>query len=153
MSRISIFFLLVIAPLLALALAALGVLTVKTNLMGWFLICVGIIYSVGLLVVYFIRKKKYWIAPPADKTNHEETGDRSFWFVNLGMIASFYLPPLEFLYFGFPLSQNQWIQVLGLVIVMAGVILIYLGTPNTWYFLFGAYFHCGRAEVSPKRTL
>lgn len=123
MNHFVIIFLLVITPILAIALAVLGVMTVQTNLIGWFLIFVGILYPLGLIVVYFIRKRKFWVAPPADKTKNEETGDRSFWLVSLGMIASFYFPPLEFLYFGIPSLRNQWVQILGLIILMSGVTL------------------------------
>lgn len=73
--------------------------------------------------MYVVRKRKFWIAPPAQITRNEETGDRSFWFVNLGMIASFFLPPLEYLFFGFKLLRTQWVQTVGIVFIICGVVL------------------------------
>ena len=60
MSRIAIFFLLVIAPLLAMLLALLGVETVFTNPLGGFLLLVGLAYLVGIVIVYWIRKERFW---------------------------------------------------------------------------------------------
>ena len=60
MSRIAVFFLLVITPILAMLLALLGVETLPTNPLGWFLLLVGVIYSAGVIIVYSIRKERFW---------------------------------------------------------------------------------------------
>jgi len=52
MSRIAIFFLVVFALGLAYVIGMLGWLTVKTNLLGWFLLLVGAAYLVGVVIVY-----------------------------------------------------------------------------------------------------
>ena len=123
MTRISVFFLLVIGPVMAICLAILGVMTVQTNLLGYFLIFLGILYPLGLFIIIVKQKRKYWIAPPAEIIKKEESGDRSFWAISFGMIAAFYLPPLEFLNFGFKFEHARWVQVLGFCILLLGALL------------------------------
>jgi hypothetical protein len=99
MSRTAIFFLLVVAPLLAMLLALLGVETIPTNPLGWFLFLVGVMYSAGVIIVYFVRKERFWEPDVERITKREERSDRSFWFIALGMSAAFYLSPVEYLIF------------------------------------------------------
>jgi len=46
-SHYAVFFLLVISPMLAMLLALLGIETIPTNPLGWFLLLVGVINSAG----------------------------------------------------------------------------------------------------------
>ena len=123
MSRLAVFFLLVISPLLAMLLALLGVETIPTNPLGWFLLVVGVIYSAGVIIVYSIRKERFWEPAVDGVTTQEEHGDRSFWFIALGMIAAFYASPVEYLYFPAILPRNAWMSTLGVELVILGVAL------------------------------
>ena len=123
MSRLAVFFLLVISPLLAMLLALLGVETIPTNPLGWFLLLVGVIYSAGVIIVYSIRKERFWEPAVDGVTTQEEHGDRSFWFIALGMIAAFYASPVEYLYFPAILPRNAWMSTLGVELVILGVAL------------------------------
>ncbi len=60
MSRKAVFFLMVLAPALAIWLALMGLETLRTNLMGWFLLVLGIAYPAGGLIYYFVRKGPFW---------------------------------------------------------------------------------------------
>ena len=123
MTRISVFFLLVLGPVLAVLLAILGILTFRNNLLGYFLLFLGVLYPLGLLLINLKHKNKYWISPPSEKIEKEESGDRSFWAISFGMIAAFYIPPLEFLYFGIKLTHTLWVQVVGFCILLFGAVL------------------------------
>jgi len=122
-SRIARFFLLVIAPVLAILLAVLGVETIHTNPLGWFLLLVGVAYTAGVVIVYQIRKERFWDSSVSGATTQEEHGDRSYWLITAGMLAAFYLPPIEYLYFDATLPRPQWVAFsgLGLVILGAGL--------------------------------
>lgn len=123
MSRSAIFFLLVIAPGLALVLAVLGIFSIPTNPLGWFLLLVGLGYTVGILVVYWFRREKFWASKTGGIISKEETGDRSYWFIIPGMLAAFYLPPLEFLYFAAVLPRTGWTKATGVFLILLGVVL------------------------------
>lgn len=105
-SRSAKFFLLIITPILAILLALLGVVTLSTNPLGWFLLLVGSVYNAGLISVYALRKERFWEAVSVGPVTHEERGDRSLWFISLGMVAVFYLLPLEYIYLPARLPRN-----------------------------------------------
>src|SRR5512147_827181 len=96
MSRIAIAFLLFVAPALSLVLALLGLETLNQNLLGWALLLVGITYPVGVVIVYWFRKKTFWQG--SGQTIKEELGDRSFWTILPGMLIPFFASPLEYMY-------------------------------------------------------
>jgi protein-S-isoprenylcysteine O-methyltransferase Ste14 len=129
MSRIAKFFLLVVAPIMALLLAWLGIKTLPTNPSGWFLILVGVAYTAGVVIVYAIRKKRFWESPLQGVPTHEERGDRSLWFIVVGMIAVFYLSPLEYLYLPASLPRTPWMgkNYSGHVSVKSGQTLVQSG--------------------------
>ena len=60
MSRIVVFFLVIVAPILALLLAWLGFLSIATNPIGWFLLLVGVVYSGGILIAFAVRRGRLW---------------------------------------------------------------------------------------------
>jgi protein-S-isoprenylcysteine O-methyltransferase Ste14 len=123
MSQIAKFFLLVVAPILAMLLAVLGVETLPANPLGWFLLLVGVVYTAGVVIVCAIRKERFWESPLNEAPTHEERGDRSLWFITLGILAAFYLSPMEYLYLPASLPRNPWMSFSGVGLVAVGTIL------------------------------
>jgi hypothetical protein len=97
MSRLAVFFLMILAPALALILALFGLETLWTNLLGWFLLVFGIAYMAGGLIYYFIRRQPFWQPTSRGKAVEEKKGDRSFWAILPGFLAVFFAPPFEFM--------------------------------------------------------
>jgi protein-S-isoprenylcysteine O-methyltransferase Ste14 len=120
MSRLAIFFLVVFTLGLALLLALLGFATFQTNLLGWFLLLVGLIYFFGVVIVYWIRGIQFWHSRAKGQTLKEERDEGSFWFIVLGMVAAFYLPPLEYLFVHAIFPRTFLFQVLGLFFIFLG---------------------------------
>jgi protein-S-isoprenylcysteine O-methyltransferase Ste14 len=123
MSQIAKFFLLVVAPILAMLLALLGVETLPANPLGWFLLLVGVVYTAGVVIVYTVRKDRFWESPLNGAPTNEERGDRSLWFITLGILAAFYLSPMEYLYLPASLPRNPWMSFSGVGLVAVGTIL------------------------------
>jgi protein-S-isoprenylcysteine O-methyltransferase Ste14 len=122
-NRIATFFLIVIAPILAIMLALLGVETISTNPLGGFLLLVGLAYMIGVVIVYWIRREHFWDSPIPGPTIHQEYGDRSFWLITAAMLAVFYLSPVEYLFFAAVLPRTTWMSSSGLTLVILGVML------------------------------
>ena len=91
MSNAAIFFLVVMTLGLAILLALLGLATLQSNLLGWFLLVTGLIYFFGVVIVYWIRRIRFW-RPRAtgEMVSEEQNDDRSFWLIVIGMIAAFF---------------------------------------------------------------
>lgn len=123
MSRIAIFFLVFITLGLAIFLALLGYMTIRSNLLSWFLLISGLIYFFGIIIVYWVRKVQFWQPRAKGDMVGEERNDWSFWFIVVGMIAMFYLPPIEYIFFTAILPRNLWMQVTGLFLIFFGSIL------------------------------
>lgn len=123
MSRPAIFFLLVISQILAIFLAWLGIKTLSTYFVGWFLILVGGIWVAGMGLVVFIRKKSFWDSEIDGGIVQEEQGDRSFWFIALGMIAAFFVPPIETLTLPRIIPYRIWLSISGPGLVTLGTVL------------------------------
>lgn len=123
MSQIAKLFLLVVAPILAMLLALLGVETLPANPLGWFLLLVGVVYTAGVVIVFAIRKERFWESPLNGTLTHEEHGDRSLWFITLGMLAAFYLSPTEYIYLPAGLPRNDWMSSSGVGLVAVGTVL------------------------------
>ena len=120
MSRIAIFFLVVITLGLSLLLSLLGWLTISNNVLGRFLLISGLIYFFGVIVVYWFRGIRFWRPCALGEMLKQEQSDRSFWAIVLGMIPAFYLPPVEYLYFNAMLPRTRSTQILGLFIIWLG---------------------------------
>lgn len=120
MNRLAVFFLLFITPILAILLALLGIKTLPTNPLGWFLLFVGVIYSVGMVIIYFIKKEHFWESSINETNRYEEQGDLSFWFITLGMLIVFYTSPIEYLFLSALLPRNVWMSFSGVVLVTLG---------------------------------
>jgi protein-S-isoprenylcysteine O-methyltransferase Ste14 len=124
MSHIAILFLVFVTQGAGILLAVLGLTTLASNLLGWFLLFTGSIYSIGIVVVYWIRRIRFWGPRAGGETWREEAGDRSFWFIVAGMSAAFYLPPLEYLYSASLTFRSLWMQGAGLLLIVLG---------STWF--------------------
>lgn len=123
MKRLVIKFLFFFVPLLAISLAWLGYKTVFTNLIGWFLILVGALFSIGIMIAYIIKGKTLWEAALKTKPVYQEKGDRSFWLIVVSMIFAFYLPPIDFLYIDISVSATSGWMLIGAGFVIAGSVL------------------------------
>lgn len=123
MRRAAILFLRIIAPALAIYLALLGCITLPYNPLGWFLFLMGILYATGIVIVAYIRRERFWESRFSGETIYEESGDRSFWLITLGMMAVFYLSPLEYLYIKAVLPRTVRMEVYGMVLVVLGSVL------------------------------
>ena len=146
MSRLAVFFLMILAPALALILALIGLETLRTNLLGWFLLIFGIAYLAGGLIYYFIRRQPFWQSTFGNKAVGEEKGDRSFWAILPGFLAVFFAPPLEFMYWhAFP--NPAWLQATGLIMIVVSLAL------RLWTraHIKGAY--SGHVEVQAEQKL
>jgi len=120
MNRFTITFLVVVTPILAICLAWLGLATIPTNPLGWFLLLTGIAYTAGVLISIAIRRQRFWEARDDKDILKEERGDRSFWLITLGMIAVFYLSPLEYLLIAAWLPRTVLMKFGGFGLVAAG---------------------------------
>ncbi len=123
MSRLAIFFLMVVAPALSICLALLGLETLRENVLGWFLLVTGVVYAAGIVIAVFIRREQFWEAQLKGNMAKEEHGDRSFWLIALGMIGGFFLSPVEYLYFPAFLPRPAWIQIPALLLTILGAAL------------------------------
>lgn len=120
MNRPMTLFLMIIAPMLAVCLAGLGLATLPTNPLGGFLFLTGSVYAAGTVIFALVRRPRFWEAPSGGSLVQEERGDRSFWLVALAMMAVFYLSPLEYLYGPAWLPRSTWTKSCGLGLVVAG---------------------------------
>ena len=118
MSRTATFFLLVVAPALAILLALLGVETVRANPLGWFLLLLGIAYASGVVIAYYIHRERFWESRVCGATTEEEISDRSFWLITFALMTVFYLSPLEYLYSDAILPRNTWMSSVGVLLVV-----------------------------------
>lgn len=123
MSRSAIFFLVILALGLAILLVMLGLATIPTNLLGWFLVSIGLLYFSGIIIVYWIRGIKFWSAEAGGAILGEERNDRSFWLIVFGMSAAVFISPIEYLYFPEVLPRLVWMQIAGLLVIMWGSVL------------------------------
>jgi protein-S-isoprenylcysteine O-methyltransferase Ste14 len=120
MRRPAVFFLVVMALGMAIVLAWLGWLTAESNLLGWFLLMVGFMYFFGVIFIFWIRRVQFWQAQGTGAAVGEEASDRSFWLIVAGMVAVFYVPPLEYLLLPAFLPHTDLMEVIGLLIIFSG---------------------------------
>jgi protein-S-isoprenylcysteine O-methyltransferase Ste14 len=124
MSPLAVLFLLVIAPALALYLALIGFETLSSNILGWFLLVLGIAYPAGAVIYYFIRREPFWKSTGGGKTAREEKGDRSFWLILPGFLVVFFAPPHEWMFLPAFLPRTIWMQTAGLALILIAVVLL-----------------------------
>ena len=120
MSRPATIFLLIVAPGLAILLVFLGIETLRTNILGWFLFLTGVVYTVGIVIDGFVRKEEFWNSGLNGNYLLEEGSDRSFWLITLGLLAVFYLSPLEYLYLVTFQPKTAWMESIGEGLVLLG---------------------------------
>ena len=123
MSRAAIFFLAVVTLGLAVLLAFLGWATIQSNLLGWFLLLTGLIYFFGVVIVYWIRGIQFRRPQSDGEMMKDERDDRSFWLIVIGMVAAFYLPSIEYLFFTAILPRGLRIQIVSLLLILFGSVL------------------------------
>ncbi len=123
MSRLAILFMLVVAPVLAICLALLGLETLGSNFLSWFLLVFGVAYPAGGVIYYFIRREPFWNSVDRGEVSREEKGDRSFWAILPGFLVVFLAPPLEWMYLPVVLPRTLWMQIAGLVLILAAMAL------------------------------
>jgi protein-S-isoprenylcysteine O-methyltransferase Ste14 len=123
MSRLASVFLLIVAPGLAILLVFLGIETLRTNALGWFLILTGIVYAVGIAIDGYVRKDEFWRAKQNGDNLQEERGDRSFWPIALGIMVVFFISPVEYLYFLTFQLHTLWTETISMGLVILGSIL------------------------------
>jgi protein-S-isoprenylcysteine O-methyltransferase Ste14 len=146
MSRLAVFFLMVAAPALSIFLALMGLETLHTNLLGWFLLAIGVAYPAGGVIYYFIRREPFWRSTGGGEAAREEKGDRSFWLILPGFLAVFFAPPLEFMYLPL-LPHSVWMQVAGLVLLGLSLAL------RIWARLHIRGLYSGHVEVQAEHRL
>jgi protein-S-isoprenylcysteine O-methyltransferase Ste14 len=147
MSRALTFFLVVITLGLALLLAWLGLATVPSNWLGWFLLITGLVYFFGVLIVYWFRRIQFWKPRAKGETVKEERNDRSFWLIAAGMIAAFYVPPGEYLLLESVLPRVVSMQIIGLFLIVLGSILF------VWARRTLGHFYSGHVSVIEGQRL
>ena len=123
MSRPAILFMLLVAPVLAICLALLGLETLGSNILSWFLLVLGVAYPAGGVIYYFIRREPFWKSAGRGEAAREEKGDRSFWAILAGFLAVFFAPPIEWMYLPAVLPRILWMQIAGLALILAAVAL------------------------------
>jgi protein-S-isoprenylcysteine O-methyltransferase Ste14 len=122
-SRTGVFFLVIVTLGLEILLALLGCATISSNLLGWFLLITALTYFFGIVIVYWIRGIRFWQPRAKGEMITEERNDRSFLFMVIGMIAAFYLPPIEYLNFTTPFPRGREMQISGLLLIIFGSVL------------------------------
>lgn len=120
MNRLAMKFLFFFVPILALMLAWLGFATISDNSIGWFLIVVGVLFSIGILIAFIIKGKTLWEGSAKNKPVYQESGDHSFWLIVLGMIFAFYLPPIEYLFCDIFIQPSPGMIGAGLGLIIIG---------------------------------
>jgi protein-S-isoprenylcysteine O-methyltransferase Ste14 len=123
MNQAAVFFLTILTPMLSVLLAWLGWISLPVNIMGAFLLLTGVVFSMGIIITYWIRKILFWNPKNGARASHEEKGDLSFWLILPGMIVSFFLSPVEFLYLPVLIPHTLVDQIAGLVLVGISVAL------------------------------
>jgi protein-S-isoprenylcysteine O-methyltransferase Ste14 len=84
---------------------------------------VGIGYILGLGIVYWIRKEQFWKSNLKGPVVQEEKGDLSYWLIIPGMLITFFVSPIEYLFFPYFSTLSNWLKVSGLILVVLGVII------------------------------
>lgn len=151
MSRIAIFFLLIVSPILAVLLAYLGFQSLQSNLIGWFLFLTGSTYAVCFILIPILRyqqiKNKIREIQRSSNFKKEEKGDVSFWFITLGVSIVFFISPLEFLYFRLLPIRTTWLEFIGTGLILSGIFLFF------WARLTLGAYYSGHIHIKEEQEL
>lgn len=120
MSHSVVLFLLVIAPALAMILALLGLETLDRNVLGWLCLAIGVGYPSGAIIHFWIRKEPFWQHWDTGGAIVEEHSDKSFWLILPGLLTTYLAPPLEYIYLPAYLPRTDWLEWIGLTLVVLG---------------------------------
>lgn len=146
MYRPSVVFLVVGAPLLALLLALLGLLTAAGNITGWLLVLVGCIYVSGTISAVIFRRGRFK-ALLGSRASRADPHDGTYWAVVIGMLSAFYLPPAAYLALPGWRRDSLPAQLSGLALAVAGAWLF------GWARRTLGQHYSGRLAVSPEQPL
>lgn len=147
MSPIAVLFLRAITPGLGVLLGLLGFATLDANILGWFLFLGGLLYTAGTVILVYVRKVEFWEPQAHASIAQAERGDRSFWLITAGMVAVFYLSPLEFLYVRTEGFSSDALEAAGAILVAAG------GGLFAWARSSLGGFYSGHLSVLESQTL
>ena len=147
MSRLVVFFLMIVAPALSICLALLGLETLGSNSLGWFLLVLGVAYPAGGVIYYFIRREPFWRSASGKPAAAEEKGDRSFWLILPGFLAVFFAPPLEWFYLPAVLPRNPIMQIAGWALIASALLL------RIWARVHIRGLYSGHVEVQEQHRL
>jgi protein-S-isoprenylcysteine O-methyltransferase Ste14 len=147
MSRMAVFFLMIVAPALSICLALLGLETLRSNMLGWFLLLLGIAYPAGGVIYHFIRHEPFWKSAAGGQVVRQEKGDRSFWAILPGFLVVFFAPPVEWLFLPTLLPRSIEIQIAGLTLILAAVGL------RVWARLHIRGLYSGHVEIQTGHRL
>ena len=118
----------------------LGYLSLRSNIMGWFLTLVAILYAFGGPFLLWSNLRK-------EDVIRAENQDRSFWLVIPGFLLVFYASPLEYLFLPRLLPRASWMQASGIVLISVGLVLF------SWARLALKGMYSGRVRVTSGHTL
>lgn len=104
------------AYLLVCALCYLGVVALRHNLVGWFLLLTALAFGLG--GPYLL-----WSNFRTDAIQRQEKNDLSFWLILPGFLVIFYASPLEYLYLPQLLPRNLSMQIAGLALIALSLLL------------------------------
>ena len=147
MSRLVVFFLMIVAPALSICLALLGLETLGSNSLGWFLLVLGVAYPAGAVIYSFIRREPFWRSAGGKPAVAEEKGDRSFWLILPGFLAVFFAPPLEWFYLPAVLPRTLWMQMAGWALIASALLL------RIWARVHIRGLYSGHVEVQEQHRL
>jgi protein-S-isoprenylcysteine O-methyltransferase Ste14 len=147
MSRLAVLFLMIAAPALSLCLALLGLETLASNSLGWFLLVLGVAYPAGAVIYSFIRREPFWRSAGGRPAVAEEKGDRSFWLILPGFLAAFFTPPLEWFCLPERLPRGPGMQIAGWILIAAALLL------RVWARVHIRGLYSGHVEVQEQHQL
>ena len=97
--------------LLIFLMGYLGLLTLPTNLTGWFLVLTAVTYGLGSPFLFRNHFKK-------ESVVIQENLDLSFWMVIPGFLVVFYASPLEYLLLDELIPRTLGTQILGSILII-----------------------------------
>lgn len=124
MSNIAVILFLVLSLILAMLLALLGIETLASNILGWFLLLLGVVYIAWVGVVYFFQKERFWESVVERTIPYQASMNVATWLIPLAMMAVFYSSPLEYLYLKPILPRVIEVSVTGIGLVIIGIVII-----------------------------
>lgn len=147
MSRLAVLFLMIAAPALSILLALLGLETLGSNSLGWFLLVLGVAFPAGGVIYYFIRREPFWRSASGKPAVAEEKGDRSFWLILPGFLVVFFAPPLEWFFLPERLPRGPGMQIAGWILIAAALLL------RVWARAHIRGLYSGHVEVQEQHHL